>query len=93
MQKVLNSDGPILQVYDTHRNEKRLIIGFRRRSTRLFFSALSDVFHYYGLTTVRKHVDHFSNDVTIMSFYLVPVAKDGDIAGVMSNIVEEASLI
>ncbi|KAJ3358530.1 NAD-dependent glutamate dehydrogenase [Kappamyces sp. JEL0680] len=94
--EVLNSDGPVLQVHESPRGEKRLLVGFKKRTARAFFSAISDVFHYYGLATVRKHVDQFSNGVTIMSFYLVS-ANTGkhtrSLAEVMPRVVEAASLI
>ena len=96
MTKVLASDGPIFEVQNSSNGEKRLIVGFRRRSTRNFFSALSDVFHYYGLATIRKHVDQFSNGITIMSFYLVPATSrfgSGTIEAMMPRVVREASLI
>jgi glutamate dehydrogenase len=95
MTKVLDTDGPVLEVVETRSGEKRLIIGFRRRSTRNFFSALSDIFHYYGLASIRKHVDQFSNGVTIMTFYLVPATAkfSGSMEDVIPHVVSEASLL
>jgi glutamate dehydrogenase len=61
MRSVLESNGPVLKVVEGKRGEKRLVVGYLRRTTKCFFSAFSDVFHYYGLNTVRKHVDQFSN--------------------------------
>ena len=98
MNSVLDSKGPVMKVVKGKRGEKRLVVGYMRRSTKSFFSAFSDVFHYYGLNTVRKHVDQFSNGVTIMSFYLTFSEKSNatqkkDLDLVMPLIVEEGSLL
>ncbi|KAJ3275114.1 NAD-dependent glutamate dehydrogenase [Terramyces sp. JEL0728] len=95
MERVLSANGPILEVFEhTSTGEKRLVIGFRRRSTRSFFSAISHVFHYYGITSTRKYVDQFSNGVTICSFYLKDIPGNGKkIEAVIQNVVEEASLL
>jgi glutamate dehydrogenase len=34
--------------------------------TNHFFSALSDLYHFYGLYSTRKYVEHFSNGITII---------------------------
>ncbi|KAI8902966.1 Glutamate/Leucine/Phenylalanine/Valine dehydrogenase-domain-containing protein [Globomyces pollinis-pini] len=91
MKQVLKNNSPIIKIVDNN----RLIIGFKRRSTRSFFSAISDVFHYYGLSTSRKYVDQFSNGVTICSFYLKKIEghATASLSKNIQNIIEEASLI
>jgi len=39
------------------------------------FSALSDLYHYYGVTSSRKYVEQFSNGITVMSIYLRPAPE------------------
>lgn len=52
--------------------ERRLVIGYRQLTSTSLFSSLSDLYHFYGLTSSRKYVEQFSNGVTIISIYLLP---------------------
>ncbi|KAA8912315.1 NAD-specific glutamate dehydrogenase-like protein [Sphaerosporella brunnea] len=71
--------GPVIRVFDIEgTNEKRLVIGYMQRSTMGIFSALSDLYHFYGCTSGRKYVEQFSNGVTVMSLYLKPLADGGN---------------
>lgn len=66
--------GPVIKMFEIENtSEKRLVIGFKQRSTMGLFSALSDLYHYYGCTSARKYVEQFSNGVTVMSIYLRPL--------------------
>lgn len=57
MCDVLQRIGPVIQMYQVEgTREHRLIIGYRQRSTQGFFSAMSDLYHYYGLYSTRKYV-------------------------------------
>ena len=38
--------------------------------TKKFFSALSDLYHFYGLYSARKYVEQFANGVTIICTFL-----------------------
>lgn len=63
--------GPVIEVYELEgSDEKRLIIAFRSRTARGLFSELSDLYHYYGVTSSRKYVEQFSNGITVMCVYL-----------------------
>jgi hypothetical protein len=57
--------------------ERRLVVGYRQLTSRSFFSALSDLYHFYGLTSSRKYVEQFSNGVTVIGIYLVPTSNTG----------------
>lgn len=71
--QVVKRTGPVIELYEVDgTRERRLIIGYRQDSTPGYFSALSDLYHYYGLTSTRKYVEQFSNGVTVASIYLVP---------------------
>jgi len=66
-------NGPVIEVFDIEAsNEKRLVVAFRQRTALGLFSALSDLYHYYGVTSSRKYVEQFSNGITVMSIYLKP---------------------
>ncbi|KAI1354587.1 NAD-specific glutamate dehydrogenase-like protein [Xylaria sp. FL0043] len=68
--------GPVIEVFDIEGSEeKRLVVAFRSRTARGLFSALSDLYHYYGVTSSRKYVEQFSNGITVMSIYLKPAAN------------------
>ena len=53
--------------------EKRLVIAYRRGSAMGLFSALSDLYHYYRVTSSRKYLENFSNGITVISLYLRPL--------------------
>jgi len=53
--------------------ERRVVIGYRMGTTRSYFSALSDLYHFYGLFSSRKYVEQFSNGVTVITLYLNPM--------------------
>lgn len=73
--------GPVIEVFDVENSkEKRLIVAFRRRTAAGLFSALSDLYHYYGVTSSRKYVEQFSNGVCVMCVYLKPATNLPDAA-------------
>ncbi|KAI1268439.1 NAD-specific glutamate dehydrogenase [Xylariaceae sp. FL1019] len=68
--------GPVIEVFDIENtDEKRMVVAFRTRTARGLFSALSDLYHYYGVTSSRKYVEQFSNGITVMSIYLKPATN------------------
>lgn len=68
-----NRMGPVIEMVDIEGSrEKRLIIAYRQGSAMGLFSALSDLYHYYGVTSSRKYVEQFSNGITVISIYLRP---------------------
>lgn len=72
----VSRNGPVIEVFDIEGSqEKRLVVAFRSRTARGIFSALSDLYHYYGVTSSRKYVEQFSNGITVMSIYLRPAAN------------------
>ncbi|KAI9281377.1 Glutamate/Leucine/Phenylalanine/Valine dehydrogenase-domain-containing protein [Umbelopsis sp. AD052] len=96
MNSVLQRTGPVIEMYQVEGSrEHRLVIGYRQRSTQNFFSAMSDLYHYYNLYSTRKYVEQFSNGVTIMSLYLNPVpnARGFPIEHSIHQVIKETSLI
>ncbi|KAB5570102.1 Glutamate/Leucine/Phenylalanine/Valine dehydrogenase-domain-containing protein [Coniochaeta sp. 2T2.1] len=76
IEEAVKRNGPVIEVFDMEgSDEKRLVVAFRSRTARGMFSALSDLYHYYGVTSSRKYVEQFSNGLTIMSIYLRPAAN------------------
>ncbi|KXS12524.1 NAD-dependent glutamate dehydrogenase [Gonapodya prolifera JEL478] len=96
MQEVLKRTGAVIEVFDVPSSrEKRLVIGYRQRTTQGFFSSISDLYHYYELFSSRKYVEQFSNGVTIISLYLNPVPNSmaPPIETSILQVVRETSLI
>lgn len=76
IQEAVRRNGPVIEVFDIEdSDEKRLVVAFRSRTARGMFSALSDLYHSYGVTSSRKYVEQFSNGLTIMSIYLRPATN------------------
>ena len=100
MDKVVSRTGPVIEMFEMEGSrEKRLVIAYRQGSAMGMFSALSDLYHYYGVTSSRKYVEQFSNGITIMSIYLRPLplgstaAKHPPIEASIYQIMKEASLL
>ncbi|KAI7492811.1 NAD-specific glutamate, partial [Hortaea werneckii] len=98
MDAAVSRTGPVIDMYDVEgTREKRLIVGFKQGSALGMFTALSDLYHYYGLTSSRKYVEQFSNGITIMSIYLRPApnagAKSPPIEASIHQVMKEVSLL
>ncbi|RIA91793.1 Glutamate/Leucine/Phenylalanine/Valine dehydrogenase-domain-containing protein [Glomus cerebriforme] len=96
MKAVLKRTGPVIEMFEVEGSrERRLVIGYRQRSTQSFFSAMSDLYHFYELFSTRKYVEQFSNGVTVMSLYLNPLpnSKSSPIEHSIHQVIKEASLI
>lgn len=90
--------GPVIEMFDIEGiREKRLVIAYRQGSAMGIFSALSDLYHYYGVTSSRKYVEQFSNGITIISLYLRPAdnapGKHPPIEAAIHQIIKEISLL
>lgn len=74
MNSALSRTGPIVECYEVEgSNERRIVICFKQGTVSGFFSALSSLYHFYGLYSARKYVEQFSNGYTIISMYLNPM--------------------
>ena len=96
LNEVIRRDGPVIEMFEVEDSrERRVVIGFKMGGTKKYFSALSDLYHFYGLYSARKYVEQFSNGVTIISMYLNPVpnTKAPPIEHSIHQVVREASLL
>lgn len=96
MRQALEHDGPAIEVFQVQDSpERNVVIGYRQGTTSNFFSAITDLCHYYGLYSTRKYVENFSNGITIISIYLSPLppsmAPPIDVS--IYQVLEEVSLI
>jgi glutamate dehydrogenase len=49
--------GPVIEVFEVEGSrERRLVIGYKMGGTSHFFSALSNLYHFYSLYSARKYV-------------------------------------
>ena len=92
--------GPVIEVVNIEGSqEKRLVVAYKHGSALGMFSALSDLYHYYSLTSSRKYVEQFSNGVTVMSVYLrhlpkpAPGIRTPPIEASVNQIMKEVSLL
>jgi glutamate dehydrogenase len=96
----VSREGPVIEIFDMEgTREKRLVIAYRQGSAMGIFSALSDLYHYYGVTSSRKYVEQFSNGITIISLYLKPAfteiakSRHPPIEASIHQIMKEVSLL
>lgn len=92
--------GPVIEMFEIENSrEKRLVVAYRQGSAMGMFSALSDLYHYYGLTSSRKYLENFSNGITVISIYLRPMpeseasGKTPPIEAAIHQIMKEVSLL
>jgi len=90
--------GPVIETFDmVGTREKRLVIAYRQGSAMGVFSALSDLYHYYGVTSSRKYVESFQNGISIISLYLKPAEhvsnRSPPIEAAIHQIIKEVSLL
>ncbi|KAI9701823.1 MAG: NAD-dependent glutamate dehydrogenase [Candelina mexicana] len=102
IQSAVSRTGPVIEMFEIeNRRDKRLVVAYRQGSAMGMFSALSDLYHYYGVTSSRKYVEQFSNGITVMSIYLRPLwpgvvnatAKHPPIEASIHQIMKEISLL
>ena len=57
MRNVETRYGPVIEVFKVEGSrEHRLVIGYKMGGTSKFFSALSNLYHFYSLYSARKYV-------------------------------------
>ncbi|KAJ3329151.1 NAD-dependent glutamate dehydrogenase [Blyttiomyces sp. JEL0837] len=96
IKQVLVRTGPVIELFDVpNSREKRLVIGYKQKTTQSFLSALSDLYHFYELYSTRKYVEQFSNGVTLICLYLnqLPTSKAPPLEHSIYQVIKEASLI
>ncbi|WFD36784.1 glutamate dehydrogenase [Malassezia cuniculi] len=60
MNAALDRYGPVIEMFEVvGTRERRLVIGYRMGTTSNYFSALTDLYHFYALYSSRKYVEHF----------------------------------
>ncbi|OBZ71447.1 NAD-specific glutamate dehydrogenase [Grifola frondosa] len=88
--------GPVIEVFEVEGSrERRMVIGYKMGGTSQFFSALSNLYHFYSLYSARKYVEQFSNGITIVCLYLNPLpgANAPPIEHSIVQVMKEASLL
>lgn len=71
---VHKSLGPVIRVKLLAGGEcARLVIAYKRGSTHSYWSAVSDLYHFYGMYSTHKYIEQFANGVVIYSIYLKPL--------------------
>lgn len=59
--------GPVIEVFEVEGSrERRLVIGYKMGGTKKFFSALSNLYHFYSLYSARKYVGKYATSVPVL---------------------------
>ncbi|KAF5360835.1 hypothetical protein D9756_004968 [Leucocoprinus leucothites] len=96
MSNVETRHGPVIEVYEVEGTRKRrLVIGYKMGTTSRYFSALSNLYHFYSLYSTGKYVEQFANGITIISIYLNPLPNSSapPIENSIYQVMKEASLL
>ncbi|KDQ62057.1 hypothetical protein JAAARDRAFT_170205 [Jaapia argillacea MUCL 33604] len=96
MWQVESRYGPVIEVFEVEGSrERRMVIGYKMGGTSRFFSALSNLYHFYSLYSARKYVEQFSNGITIISLYLNPLPNSNapPIEHSIFQVMKEVSLL
>ena len=60
MWNVEKRHGPVIEVFEVEGSrERRIVIGYKMGGTTKFFSALSNLYHFYSLYSARKYVGKY----------------------------------
>lgn len=81
-------EGPVIKTTPSVKNndEIRLLVAFKRFTTKRYYSALNALFHYYRLKPSKFYLESFNeNDVVIFSIYL---NKSKQLDDVLPNALE-----
>lgn len=93
LSNALGRTGPVVECYEVEgTRERRVVVAFKQGTASSFFSAMSNLYHFYGLYSTRKYVEQFSNGYTIISLYLHPL-RGPPIDASIYQIMREASLL
>lgn len=81
MKQVAEREGPVIKTISSvaDQDEVRIVVGFKRGTTKRYYTALSSLFHYYHLKPSKIYLETFSNDVAIYSVYLHQSAQPEDV--------------
>lgn len=96
MKKAVVRTGPVIEEYAYDEiEERRIVVAYRHSEAANFFSALSDLYHFYDLYSTRKFVEQFSNGMTIISLYLLQLEDSNKppLDQCVTQIVKEISLL
>ncbi|OMH86312.1 NAD-specific glutamate dehydrogenase [Zancudomyces culisetae] len=96
VNKVLEQAGPVIEVVQgDNSNSCTLLVGYRQGSTKRFFSSMSDLYHFNRLYSSEKHIDQFSNGVSVMNIKLSPVGdkRTENLYRSIEQVARESSLL
>lgn len=99
MTQIFEREGPMIKTFHSVANhdEIRLVLGFKKGTTKRYFSALTSLLHYYHITPSKIYMESFSNDVVMYSIYLDQSQQSQDVIQNLSlsilQVEREASLL
>ncbi|SCU93113.1 LAFA_0F14752g1_1 [Lachancea sp. 'fantastica'] len=99
MQQMHQREGPIIKTLNSvaDPDEVRIVVGFKRGTTKSYYTALSSLLHYYHLKPSKVYLETFANDVMIYSLYVKQSQQSEDVLNSLSMSIlqfeREASLL
>ncbi|AMD22304.1 HGL036Cp [Eremothecium sinecaudum] len=95
---VSEREGPVIKTFNSiaNRDEVRLIVAFRKNTTKSYYSAVTSLLHYYHLKPSKIFIETFANDVVVYSIYLNQSDQQEDVHNLALSIQQverEASLL
>jgi len=89
LSRSLGSDGPHIEAADTKANETRIMISIPASGGYRFISGVSDIINHYGLSSLYKFLEPFSNGRLIHTVYVDRQAA----AAHLSDVIHDIGLI
>lgn len=70
LKKSITWNQPYIDITDKVRDEIRIMVSVPQVGSHRFLSGISDIINYYGLVSIHKYAEPFSNGRLIISVYL-----------------------
>jgi glutamate dehydrogenase len=86
LSRSLASDGPYVEASDTKANETRIMISIPASGGYRFISGVSDIINHYGLFSLYKFLEPFSNGRLIHTVYVDRAAAAAHLADIIHDI-------
>eukprot|EP01102_Stenamoeba_stenopodia_P004507 TRINITY_DN147_c0_g1_i1.p1 TRINITY_DN147_c0_g1~~TRINITY_DN147_c0_g1_i1.p1 ORF type:complete len:947 (+),score=276.37 TRINITY_DN147_c0_g1_i1:400-3240(+) len=92
IREAISKQSPAVRLETLSSDSARLVIAYRRGSTHSYWSAISDLYHYYGLYCVHKQVEQFANGIQLFNLYLRLLSNSSDSIEEKAKIISEQAL-
>ncbi len=85
MSSVEERYGPVIEVYEVEGSrERRIVIGYKMGGTSRFFSALSNLYHFYSLYSARKYVGASLSSLLFLFWWMLKCGQNNSLTALPS---------